>query len=752
MTLRMSRTIAVLMGATALSTGGMEALAQNRGTGIQEIVVTARGREESLLHVPLSETVFDSRAIVDARIDQVDDFIALTPGITIANSQDSGTNFITIRGMSQTRNGEPPVAVVIDDVLQVNSRSFDQALYDVDSIEVLRGPQGALYGRNAANGAIIIHTKMPTNEFEGYIQGTAGKGDEYGVEGSISGPVVKDKILVRVSSRYSDRDGYFDNTFLGKKVDFTKEFNFRGHARFILSDDFTADVRGSLTRTDGSALNFTYQPALIDLSTGLITGFDFTKGDANQVQRQFSANNLGFDSRDVTQVSLRLNYGFDWGSIRSVSAYDKINQTTGGDQFPYSAQSTINPAGPPAFPFADGTQTQHVEVEAFSQELRVTSKDDQRLRWMLGGYYLTTNRFISSTVGDDLERGILHVQRNPFLGSPINPTTSFIADSNDNVAWAVFFNTAYDVMPDKLEVAFAGRFDKESRTQRVDARQGNYDGTGAFLSPVGSPGVTNKEHFSRFQPKVTVRYFATDDFTVYASWGRGFRSGQFNQNGVGAVAAGAGIAGVSDVLNQENSATYEAGFKSQLFDNRISASGAFYRTKVENAPYFVFIGGIGAQVLVGIDKVEIFGGEFEVKANLAEGLDAYASVGVSDSEIKTYNLNPADVGKEAPYVPKTTFNTGVQYRTPITPMLGIFGRVDFERRGKQFWDPENSTPRDAINLLNLRGGFEDNDGRWSVLASVDNVTDEVYNSEFVLGGFAHAGLPRVWRVDARVNF
>ena len=113
------------------------------------IVTGARGRVENEVAVPIAVTVFTTEEIVDAKIERVDDFIGLTPGVIIANSQDSGTNFITIRGVSQTRNGEPPVAVVIDGVLQVNARSFDQPLFDVDQIEVLKGPQGALYGRNA---------------------------------------------------------------------------------------------------------------------------------------------------------------------------------------------------------------------------------------------------------------------------------------------------------------------------------------------------------------------------------------------------------------------------------------------------------------------------------------------------------------------------------------------------------------------------------------------------------------------------
>ena len=135
--------LAGLMAATSLSTGNAVAFAQDGATTTRDIiVVTGRGRDESIIESPIATTVFGAEEITDARIDQVDDFLALTPGVTIANAQDSGTNFITIRGMSQTRNGEPPVAVLIDGVLQVNSRSFDQGLFDIDSIEVLKGPQG----------------------------------------------------------------------------------------------------------------------------------------------------------------------------------------------------------------------------------------------------------------------------------------------------------------------------------------------------------------------------------------------------------------------------------------------------------------------------------------------------------------------------------------------------------------------------------------------------------------------------------
>ncbi|MEO1043304.1 MAG: TonB-dependent receptor [Pseudomonadota bacterium] len=740
---------ALLSSSSVLAVAAVPAVAQDAAgasEAVDTIIVTGRGRSETLVEQPISTTAYTAQVIEDARIDRVDDFIALTPGVTIANAQDSGTNFISIRGMSQTRNGEPPVAVVIDGVLQVNSRSFDQALFDVESIEVLRGPQGALYGRNATNGAIIITTAGPTDEFEGYIQGTYGKGEEYGIEGSVSGPLIEDKVGYRLSARYSDLDGYFDNVALNDEVGFYEEFNIRGHLDFDLTENFTADLRASYTESDGDALLYTFQGVSTDPETGEVDGFPGIS-DADVVQRDFSANNKGFDEREVGQVSLRWAYDLGWASLSSTSAYDWLEQSTGGDQFPYTANSTINPG----ISFFDGTQTQFIDVEAFSQEIRLTSPDDQALRWMVGGYYLDTERFISSTVGADLEQGIRAVERSPLLGDAANPTTSFLADDNDNTAWALFFNFAYDIT-DKLELSFAGRYDEDEREQTVSSLNGLYGTDGTLIAPQGAPGAVNEETFSRFQPKVTARYLFNDDASIFASWGRGFRSGQFNQNGVAAAAANAGVVGVQDVYGQEDSETVEAGFKANFFGNKVRTSGAVYRTEVDNAPYFVFVGAVGAQVLVGIDEVEIIGGEFEVAVNPLPGLDFYAGVGVSDSEVESYALNEAAEGNNAPYVPDTTFNTGVQYRVPITDSIGFFGRLDYERRGEQFWDPENSTERSPLDLVNLRGGFEANDGRWSVTSSFQNLTDEEYNSEWVLGGFAHAGLPRTWRVDLRVNF
>jgi iron complex outermembrane receptor protein len=198
--------------------------------------------------------------------------------------------------------------------------------------------------------------------------------------------------------------------------------------------------------------------------------------------------------------------------------------------------------------------------------------------------------------------------------------------------------------------------------------------------------------------------------------------------------------------------SYEVGFKTEWFDHTFRLNGAGFYTTVRGQQYFVFLGGIGAQILVSIDKVRIEGGELEAVYSPMKGLDFYASVGLSDSKIEQYALNPLDVGNWAPYVPQTSENVGAQYRFPITTGLQILTRADFIVKGAQYWDPENTAPRNAVELLNLRLGLEDAGGKWNVTGSVTNATNHAYNAEFVLGGFAQPAPGREWLVEARYNF
>lgn len=712
---------------------------------LEEIVVTARLREETLQQVPVSVTAFSAKAIEDAGVREYGDFVALTPNVSLVKSESSGQSFLTIRGLTEVRNGEAPVSFVIDGVQEVSNKQFSQELFDVQSIQVLKGPQGALYGRNASGGAIVVTTKQPTNDFQGYVQAGAGQGSEYAAQGVISGPIVPDQVLFRIAGGYVNRDGYFENVYLNKKVDGLKDTTVRGLLKWLPSENLTAELRLNFVRTSGGAVNFQYQGANFDPANPCFLNpanpFGGPAPDPNRVVNTFCANNLGQNTRDLNEATVKLDYKMPGAVLTAIASYNTIKEYVAGDQFPYTASRNVFGT--------DGTQTQFTDITAKSAEVRLTSDTNQPFRWMFGGYYLKLDRFISTTTGSDLGLGIAHLEYDPQFNSAINPTLSWLADHNDNKAWALFGNVAYD-LTSALELSLALRYDNDDRDQIIDPRSTAGLPSGCVANVGGTCSRTAS--FDRLQPKVTLRYTISDAAQAYASWGRGFRSGEFNQFGTGAAAANVGLVGVSDLVSPEYTDSYEIGIKSEFLDKRLRLNAAVFDTTVKGQQYFAFVGQIGAQILLNVDKVEIKGGEVEAIANLAPGFDVYAGLGISDSQIKQYAINPADVGNWAPYVPKTSYNLGAQYRFPVAASLRILTRADFISKGKQYWDPENSAPRDTVNLVNLRAGLEDSKGKWSLMGALTNATNKQYNAEFVDGGFVQPAPPRVWTATFRYNF
>src|SRR6185437_15999465 len=184
-------------------------------TDLDEIVVTARKRDESFRNVPITVSVFTERAIQSAGIQKPGDFIAMIPNMTLVETQNAGNAFVVVRGISQARNSEPSVAVLVDGVLETNPAEFDQELFDISQIEVLKGPQGALYGRNAIGGAILIKTKAPSDELEGTTRVGIGNGLSERAQLALSGPLNDAKTLkFRASVNFYNTDGYLQNTYL----------------------------------------------------------------------------------------------------------------------------------------------------------------------------------------------------------------------------------------------------------------------------------------------------------------------------------------------------------------------------------------------------------------------------------------------------------------------------------------------------------------------------------------------------------
>ncbi len=277
-----------------------------------------------------------------------------------------------------------------------------------------------------------------------------------------------------------------------------------------------------------------------------------------------------------------------------------------------------------------------------------------------------------------------------------------------------------------------GRYDVDKREQ-------------TNLAPLdfdANSGQVRSEKFKKFQPKVSYSYTGLDNISLYATYSQGFRSGGFNQNGVGALASTVGVNGVTDLYKAEETTNVEVGLKALYPKQGTRFNASFFNTTIDNQHYFLFVGALGAQVLTNIDEVKLVGGEFDFKTAITNNFDIYGGVGITDSEIQAFSLNASDSGNKAPYVPDYTVNLGLQYNIEIISGWLTMFTLDAERRGKQYWDTSNSSAREAIDLVNGRIGFNSDDGQWSVNLWAKNIFDEKYNAEWVLGGFAHPGMPR----------
>ncbi len=704
-------------------------------SGGNTIVVTGLRRADALQDAPVAVTAFNAQTIEDARITRPADFVNLTPNVNLVETQNAGNAFVVIRGITQARNSEPSVATVVDGVLQVNPAQFNQQLFDIEQIEVLKGPQGALYGRNAIGGAIIVTTREPGDTLEGSITAGIDNGFGYYVRGGVSGPIGENGGF-RLSGSWQDTDGYIPNPFLGEDADPVENLSLRGRLMFDLSDNVELDLRASMDqlRTQGFYFNIV--------------------NDVNDTSLPVRVNNAGIDDRDIYNVAAKITVEGNGFTVTSITSYDTVSEIITGDAFDFlpTNEAFCALASDPCFSGSiDLNQSQYLDVEAFSQELRFESPANDDLFWMFGGYLISTDRFISTGNMLDLDKGVFPVYREPTT-NPDNPQYSFLSDTQDNFAWSVFANLGYQFTPE-FRADASLRYDHDKRkniTETPNAWLGYINFIAdQFDAAQSAQGDVRTRSFSDWQPKFTLTYTPSGDFTLYGSYSRGFRSGGFNQTGVGVVAAANGIVGVDDVFEAETADTFEIGFKSQLFDNMLTLNGAAYTTQSKNSYFFVFLYANSTQNLGNVPKTRINGLELEATLRPHPDVTLNAAWGLTDSEIKDFP-DPTVIGNEAPLISRTTFNLGAQFTPDIGGGMNALVRVDYRRTGRTWWDVYNSTVRDPVHLVNGRIGVENDE--WGLYAFATNLFDEEYNAEFSPGGFVFKARPRVYGVEATARF
>jgi len=731
------------VGVSALAALATAGLAQAAEPARDEIVVTARQRSEALKDVPAQVTAFNAAAIETRGIERPADFIASVPNVTFVETQNAGTSFLVIRGISQARNSEPSAAIVVDGVPMTQPAQFNQELVDVAQIEVLKGPQGALYGRNAIGGAILITTKKPGDKVEGKLTAGYESGPGYKVQSAVTVPLAP-TFSMRGALSYFNTQGHLENAngtdaSANKNADPVKNLNGRVSFLFEPTANFSADLRLSTDRLATRALYY----VVPDFS-------DPRFNDPNNTSRPINLNNAGKNDRTINDASLKLTFQTDFGTFTSITGYNTVKEILTGDGYPF------DPFGP--FPVNrlgfNFNQSQFLDVNTFTQEVRFTSPADRKFRWITGAQVFKTDRFISTGNMLDTGAGVFPVYHVPST-NPVNPQLSFLADSQDQFAYAAYLDTSTS-LSDKVELSVNVRYDNDHRKNTTETPT-------AFLpctpSATCATGAKRSKTWDDIQPQVILRYAATSDINVYGSYSRGFRSGGFNQTGVGSVAQANGFFGVGDQFDQETADTFEVGMKSSLFGGRGAFNASAYTTKAQGTYYFIFIAANSTQNLGNIDEVQYRGLDFDFTAKLTDAISVNAGLGITDSEIKKFPDLVA-VGAKAPLVSDYTINLGGEYRKPLNDAVDAVLRVDYNRIGPTVFTIPFSAPslaldarpkeRDPVDLVDLRVGLQGK--AWSLTAWSKNLLDKKYNTEYSPGGFLFKAQPMRWGLDLTRKF
>jgi iron complex outermembrane receptor protein len=711
---------------------------------LEEVVVSARKVDESVQDVPIAMSVFTSNDISDAGIERPEDFIALTPNVVMANTVNVGDTLVTIRGLTSTRDAESNFAFVVDGVLQTNPNAFNRELLDIAQIEVLKGPQGALYGRNATSGAILITTKAPSEESESTAVIGMGVNNASKLQ-YVNSSKMGDNIYTRFSVSTRETDGEHTNVYSNlKNVDFFEDTTLRGRV-LVEEDDSSWDFRFGMSEASGGTINFNAVFALPAFQGFGTPGADQFFKDVNEHKFTYMFNVPPVNEQETSDLSIKYTEDLANGrEFSAIFAYNHLEEflmsdgTSGafGGYFGVPACAASNTAAnlglinslPPGFSFAapgtapsgansvlgpylphtcDGYQFQSRDQDDMSIEVKLTSNQTEATRWLIGAYYAEIERDVAVAYGADLGKGFEFASYVPATGK--NPTDLSFDDTFTTDVFSIFGQYSID-LSDATELSLEGRYDKEKRSvdNNVPATTSAlYYGGGAPINPAmtagGSEIPSRDKSYDQFQPKISLTTTA-ENTTVYASYGVGFRSGGFNSSGSAAlinsqlnIPVSAGL-GVSDSFNKEVSKSFEVGFKGRYLDGRLAINGAMFQTEVDDNQFFEFFAGPWGllRVVTSIDQLDISGSELDFKYALTDNIRLDGGIGYTDGEIKKNAHRPNTVGNNAPLAPEHTYNLGMQYETSFSANYDLVVRVDYMEVGETWFHTVQNNQQPSV--------------------------------------------------------
>jgi iron complex outermembrane recepter protein len=747
-------TWAVALPAALTMSAGAVTAQESGYQGLEEVIVTARKREESVQNTPVSMVAVDAKGLKDRSIDTFGRLGEIAPNIEINGGIPNGGGSATqifIRGIGQddySFPNEPGVGLYIDDVYVSRSAAADFGFMDVERIEILRGPQGTLYGRNTIGGAVKVVTKKPTGSNSGELGVTVGRYNRADIYANYDFALSPD-VAMKAAVATFNRDGLGTN-LIGQDLGEDDELDARVGLRWNVTDTTEVLLSADYMRQEqagpaGSMVRFDpLDPTTDFLINGLLaapvaaeynlqspadvygSAYVRTLDDCDKCVYNSGGTVETRDDAEIFGASLTVNTAWgdvDMKSITAVRDYD-IDIRRDSEHTPFDIVQVDNPE----------TFTQLTQEFQWSGSLA-----NGKLDYVVGAFGLLEDG--DSELYAPLLSGLYAA-----VGADL---TAFIETEYDAFSVAAYAEATY-ALSDKLAITFGGRLTH-------DDKEYVYGLSRPESGAVPLPPETLSESWTEFLPKLGIEYQLEDDLLLFANASSGYKAGGYNSRALSGIAPKA--------FDPEYVDVYELGFKSTLANNTFILNGAlFYNdyTDIQLLAVLDLGGGNVETVIENAGEATIIGGELEFQWAPTAALNFSGGVGFLNAEYDEVGASAASAGildsNELINAPEISANLAAEYRLYL-PMGEIALRTDLVYRDEQYRDAVN-TPElkaDAYTLWNGRVTWSSPDERWEVAGFVTNITDEIFvtNGVSVLGlGYVEAyySRPREWGLSLTMNF
>lgn len=734
---------------------------------LEEITVTAQKRSESLQDVPLAVTAIAGDRLRDANIVTLQDVGNRTPGMVFA-AFSPGQPEIAIRGIGTKEDGASASdsTVVSIDGVYIAARTaqvFD--IFDLERVEVLRGPQGTLYGKNSIGGSINFVTSKPSEDTMLRFRQTVGNYDTFDTGGMISGPI-SDTFFGKFSFSRRKRDGYIENILpgehFGEKWGEKNTFAWRGQFRWLISDNFEAlisvdgadDSMGATNREPvGSAgplhdCGCASDPVAVNVALG-------GAGDPWNTL----AETEGYTERDVFGSHIQLDYDMEWASFMSLTAYresdfDWLEDSEGLPPYPGLIDLTgssgnpgplLTDAASEGFTF-DINDSALEESEQWMQEFRLTSPGGETFDWLIGAFF-SDEKIVRSETFEFTT-----------LGGPGGQDVETSFQTHEGWSWALYSQGTYNVNEDfGVTVGLRYSYDKKEGT----AESVLEEGIGLLLKPFDE--VAFEDSWKDFSWRLALDYRLNDSVLMYANVSTGFKSGGFTGSASTAAVA-------ATPFGQEEATNYEVGFKSDLFDRRLRFNATAFYTDYKDLQvtrFFQPLGGdFGEFITENAGEAEIKGLELEWTALLTQAIEFGGSYAYLDATYKDFQGTPSAADPTATFdgnrlrqAPKHSANAYLNFNHDMGESGALSATVEWRYQSLSYYDPDNNdlATIPSYNIWDARLQWTSAEGNYQVSLWGQNIGDEKYRTHvFTQRGsriaFARFGLPRMYGLTFTYNY